>query len=78
LDGPIVTREVAEAISALMLDYGAKLDGSVRLVMAHSPEHETARYRCAIGKIMGEMLLEIMNPIYSEFPDLKPPQLNDQ
>ena len=68
-------REVAQEINTLMLEYGAKLDDSVRLIMAHSPEDEATRYRQAIGKIMGEMLLEIMNPIYSEYPDLKPPQL---
>ena len=68
-------REVAEEISTLMLEYGAKLDKSVRLVVACSSENEAVRYRRAVGKILGEMLLEIMNPIYSEYPELKPPQL---
>jgi hypothetical protein len=65
-------REIAETISKLMLDYGAKLDDSVRLVMESCPEEELRVYRLAVGRIMGEMLLEIMNPLYHEHPDLRP------
>jgi hypothetical protein len=68
-------KEIALEISSLMLEYGAKLDSSVALVMANGSAEEAQRYRRAVGKIMGEMLIEIMNPIYAEHPDLKPPQL---
>ena len=68
-------KEIAQEISSLMLEYGAKLDSSVALVMANGSAEEAQRYRRAVGKIMGEMLIEIMNPIYAEHPDLKPPQL---
>ncbi len=68
-------REIAAQISTLMLEHAAKLDQSIQLVMTNGTEDEVVRYRRAVGKIMGEMLLEIMNPIYSEYPDLKPPQL---
>ncbi len=68
-------REIAAQISTLMLEHAAKLDQSIQLVMTNGTEDEVVRYRRAVGKIMGEMLLEIMNPIYSEYPDLKPPRL---
>jgi hypothetical protein len=68
-------KDIAQQIIALMLEYGAKLDKSVELVAHHGSEDEARRYRRAVGAIMGEMLLEIMNPIYSQYPDLKPPQL---
>lgn len=68
-------KEIAAQISSLMLEYGARLDQSIQLVINHGTEEEVEKYRRAVGKIMGEMLLEIMNPIYSEYPDLKPPQL---
>jgi len=58
-----------------MLDFGAKLDESVRLVKDHSSEAEFVKYRDAVGQILGCMLLDIMNPLYEEHPDLKPPQL---
>jgi hypothetical protein len=65
-------KDVAETISKLMIEYGAKLDDSVRLVMESCSEDEFHTYRRAVGKVMGEMLLEIMNPIYREHPDLLP------
>lgn len=70
-------KDVAETISKLMLEYGAKLDGSVKLVMDTSDAKEFEVYRAAIGQIMGTMLVDVMNPIYREYPELKPPELED-
>lgn len=70
-------KEVAEAINKLMLEYGAKLDDSVRLVMESCSQPEFESYRAAVGQIMGTMLLDVMNPIYREHPDLKPAELED-
>ncbi len=36
-----------------------------------SPE-EFRAYRRAVGKVMAEMVLEIMNPLYKEHPSIKP------
>ena len=68
-------KAIAKRVSALMLEYGAKLDESISLVMAHCNEEEFKRYRQSVGHILGYMLLEIMNPLYDEHPDLKPPEL---
>lgn len=59
-----------------MLGYGAKLDESVDFVMKHCGEEEFRRYKKeAVGRILGIMLLDVMNPLYEEHPDLKPPNL---
>jgi|HubBroStandDraft_6_1064221.scaffolds.fasta_scaffold1289512_1 hypothetical protein len=71
----IMKKEVAENISKLMLEYAAKLNDSVRLVMENCPKEEFHVYRRAVGKVMGEML-EIINPLYREHPDLRPEGLN--
>jgi hypothetical protein len=71
----IEKKEIAAQISALMIEYGAKLDASVAMVRDHCSENELKEYRRVTGKIMGDMLLEIMNPLYQRHPDLKPPQL---
>jgi hypothetical protein len=71
-------RDVAEAINKLMLEYGARLDESVRLVMESCSNSEFEAYRAAVGQIMGTMLLDVMNPIYREHPDLKPPELDER
>ena len=71
----IENKEIAKEIGKLMLEYGARLDASVALVRDHCTDDELRQYRKAVGKIMGEMLLEIMNPLYARHPDLKPKEL---
>lgn len=63
---------VAERISDLMLDIGDRLNESVAGVMNDCPEDEFAKYRRAVGAIMAEVLLQVLNPIYKEHPSLKP------
>jgi hypothetical protein len=70
-----VTKQTARDISELMLALGADLDRSVGRVKEAESEAEFRRYREAVSKIMTTMLLEIMNPLYAEHPDLKPAQL---
>jgi hypothetical protein len=67
---------LARQVSNLMLELGAKLDASVAEMQYQLPEDEFAKYRRAIGEVMGAMLLDIMTPIYQQHPQLKPPQLN--
>lgn len=67
---------VAAEISVLMLEIGAKLDTSVSLVQQSCDESELNTYRSAVGEIMGRMLINIMNPIYKQHPELKPEQLS--
>ena len=71
----ISSREVAENVNALMLEMGAKLNASIADVKSSCPEEEFANYRRVVGKIMGAMLLDIMNPIYAVHPELKRSQL---
>lgn len=68
-------KEAAAEIVDLFLEFGLKLDASVVLVQKNSSPDEFNNYRLSVGKMMGEMLLEIMNPIFEEYPDLKPDQL---
>jgi len=72
----IEQKDIAREISQLMLDYGAKLDASVALAKQKCSPEEFAMYRKAVGKIMGYMLSEVMNPIYQRHPDLKPKELS--
>jgi hypothetical protein len=70
-------KQIASDVNELMLDYAKKLDESLRLVMENCSEEEFKRYREAVGNIMTTMLLDVMNPIYAEYPDLKPAALSD-
>ncbi|MEB7938338.1 MULTISPECIES: hypothetical protein [Escherichia] len=69
-------KNIAEDISALMLDIGSILDASVSRVQQTCDESELNTYRSAVGEIMGRMLIDIMNPIYKQHPELKPKELN--
>jgi phenylpyruvate tautomerase PptA (4-oxalocrotonate tautomerase family) len=71
----IKNQDIAKEISELMLSYGAKLDASVAVVIDKCSKEEAIVYKKAVGKIMGAMLLEIMNPLYKQHPELKPKEL---
>lgn len=68
--------EVAKHISNLMLDFSAQLDTSVALVRERCSQVELEAYRLAVGRIMGDMLLEVMNPLYKIHPNLRPPEFD--
>jgi hypothetical protein len=71
----IQNKETAKQISALMLELGAKLNESVALVRDTCEASEFNVYRSAVGQLMGTMLLDVMNPLYSTHPELKPEEL---
>jgi hypothetical protein len=58
------------------LSIGASLDESLSTVQSSESDSDFRKYRESVSKIMTTMLLEIMNPLYAEHPDLKPPQLD--
>ncbi|MCP3669199.1 MAG: hypothetical protein GY814_01925 [Gammaproteobacteria bacterium] len=68
-------KEVATEIVDLMMEFGGRLNQSVALVQDNCSEDELVSYRRAVGKLMGAMLLDVMNPIFDEHPELKPDQL---
>src|SRR5215470_5965702 len=60
----IENKATARTVSDLMLDIGKRLDDSVALVQRDSPSREFQAYRTAVGLIMGEILLDVLNPLY--------------
>lgn len=69
-------KEVATNINSLMLDYRSKLSQSMEFVRENCSDEEILRYRKALGKVMGYMIIDIMEPIYDEQPNLRPPELD--
>ncbi len=65
-------KDTAILISDLMLRFGKELDESVAVVQSRCDENEFKAYREAVGFIMGEMLIKIMNPLYEKHPEIKP------
>jgi hypothetical protein len=71
----IEKQEVAAGISQLMVEFLARLDASVAQIKNECSAAEFETYRTAVGKIMGEMVLEVMNPLYQRHPELKPKEM---
>lgn len=70
-----MNKQISSEIIELMVEFGGRLNQSVILIQDSCPEDELVCYRSAVGKLMGNMLLDIMNPIFEEHPELKPDQL---
>ena len=73
--GMFKDKEVASEISKLMLALSAQLNGSLIRVQERCPASEFEAYRAVVGRLMGEMFLEVMQPIYLQHPELEPPEL---
>ncbi len=65
-------KDIAKEVNNLMLEYQSKLSESVAIVRDNCNEKEVYDYRKAVGNILGNMITQVMNPIYKEHPDLKP------
>jgi hypothetical protein len=63
---------VAQQVSDLMIEFSARIERSILTVQENCSPEEFKTYRLAAAKILAEMLLEVMNPLYTEHPDLKP------
>jgi len=71
----ISNKETAAQVEKKMRDCSAMLNSSIQLVMDTSPEEEFREYRRLVGRIMGAIYLDILQPIHRTFPDLEPPEL---
>jgi hypothetical protein len=62
-------------IMDVALRNAAEQDAVLIEIRSLCTEDEFKEYRRIIGKSMGAMLFEIINPIFGKYPELKPPQL---
>lgn len=68
----ISDREFAKNCTELVLEYSAKLDASVAEAQVRLNAEEFNLYRRAVGAVMAEGLIQILNPVFRQHPDLKP------
>jgi hypothetical protein len=68
-------KNIARQISDLMSEFIGRLDSSIRLVMENCDQEEFEQYRQKVGRIMGQMHIDIACPIYDEYPELIPDRL---
>jgi hypothetical protein len=66
---------LAEETSLLAIRISAELNRHLIKLKSQLEPSEFDRYRRGFGEVMGALLTEIVNPIYSEYPGLKPTQM---
>lgn len=65
---------IAQNVSDLMLNISGLLDQSVSFVATNCHEDEVKSYAQAIGSIMEIIGLDVLNHIYKDHPEIKPPE----
>lgn len=64
--------KIAKELSDLMLNISSELNSSLVHVKSACSEDEFYHYRECVAKILGELLVEGLNPIFIKHPELKP------
>ena len=62
----------AEELSILLMQISGKLDQSVRFVLDKDTNSNFETYRLNVGKIMGELYLDMLRPLWDRYPELLP------
>jgi hypothetical protein len=70
-----MSRDAAKMIMDVAIKNVAEQDAVLIEIRSLCTEDEFNEFRRMIGKSMGAMLFEIINPIAAKYPDLKPAQL---
>jgi len=73
----ITDKETAKIVCETLIETSEKFKGTLDLVSKNCTESEVERYKQAIAKVLGNMMLGIRNPIYLEHPDLVPEGMKD-
>jgi hypothetical protein len=70
-----MSRDAAKIVMELVIRNAAEQDAVLTEIQSLCTEEEFSEYRHMIGKPMGAMLFEIINPIVAKYPELRPPEL---
>ena len=65
-------KTTAELDSKLMLEISTKLEDSRAHVYANCDEEEWQKYGEVTGEILGIIVIDVLNEIFTDFPELKP------
>jgi hypothetical protein len=70
-----MSQEAAKILLETVLRHGAEQDAALASIEGMCSPQEFKTYKLMIGRTMGAMLSELINPIVAQFPDLKPPEM---
>jgi len=75
MNGFQMTEDEAEELSILLMQVVGKLNQSNDFVRDKDSKENWDKYRQAVGKAMAEIFLELEEPLWERFPNLKPEPL---
>jgi len=70
-----MSRDAAKIVMELVTRNAAERDAVLTEIQSLCTEEEFNEYRLMIGRSIGAMLFEIINPIVAKYPELKPSKL---
>jgi hypothetical protein len=71
----MMSRDAAKIVMELVTRNDAEQDAVLTEIQSLCTEDEFNEYRRMIGKSMGAMLFEVINPVIAKYPELKPAEL---
>lgn len=71
-----MSRQAAKLLLDVILRHGAEQDAVLADIEKLCTKDEFDRYKRMIGKSMGTMLLDVINPIVGKYPELKPSEMD--
>jgi hypothetical protein len=69
--------EVARKISEEMRETMGRLEDVIALAAEQCTSTEYAAVKKGIGRVMGAIVLDVMNPLYAANPEVKPSDYED-
>ena len=71
-----MSQDAAKIIMDVVTRNAAEQDAALIKIQSLCTTEEFNEYRHMIGKSMGAIISEIINPIVAKYPQLKPPQMS--
>lgn len=70
-------RPDAEKINSLVTDVFGRLNQVLLIANKFEDISAKRKTQLALGKVIAELDLEILEPIYKQFPELRPPEMDE-
>jgi hypothetical protein len=68
----MLNKAAAEKLMQIFLRQSAELDSCLLEIRSLCTESEFTKFKTIVGRVMGSMLIDGINVLSAEFPDLKP------
>lgn len=68
----MLERDASEKLAGLMQEIGAQLESAAKIVKKSGDDEVHKTYLATIDFVLGYLRQDVMQPIYTDYPDLAP------